>query len=94
MTNFLLSFAAGLALASLDIWGLVFLVKALGKNRATWMKAVLLLFVAGHLPLLALALWGLSKQDFFRAPALAAGLFIPFAAVAVFELRRRGKTGS
>jgi hypothetical protein len=86
-----ISFAFGFALAALDLWGLSALTAALGKKQEGWLKLLLLAFVMGHFGVLALAIWWISRQSYFNAPALAAGLFIPFAGIVFLEFRRRAK---
>ena len=72
-------------LASLDLWALSTMVRGLGKNQATWLKSLLMIFVVGHFGILALALWWLSGRAFFNAPAIAIGLLVPFIAMAALE---------
>lgn len=84
--------AFGFTLASLDLWGLNALTRALGKKQEAWLKLLLLAFVMSHFGLLAAALWWLSKQPYFNALATAAGLFIPFAFLVIREWRRRMRT--
>ena len=76
-----ISFAFGFVLAALDLWGLSTLTGALGKKQEGWLKMLLLAFVMGHFGILAAAIWWISRQSYFNAPALAAGLFIPFAGI-------------
>ena len=89
-----ISFAFGLALASLDLWALSALTQALGRKQEAWLKALLMAFAMGHFAVLAAALWWLSQQTYFNAPAAAAGLFIPFAAIVIIEIRRRARSKS
>jgi hypothetical protein len=82
-------FAAGLALAVLDLLGLWAFVRSLMGNPRPWLKALLFVFVIGKFGVLAVCIRWLSRQNGFNSKALLLGLLLPFVFFMAFELKRQ-----
>lgn len=86
--NSALSLLTGAALAGLDLLGLSWFAKSLGKQATGLARGLMLLFLFGKFGVLALAILAVKNRAWFELYWFAGGLGLPFLAFFILESKK------